>query len=177
MPSDTKTRERTEGAAAAVQAKHGDTCFANRVDPDPMCLTSFGDDSTGLPALPCSKNDALVGNGAAAPKSCISPLEIRTTTAAGGLLSTGATSTATRITFDQPPLWFCPTEEIKLRASIQYASYYSIFWRTNNQQAPFWPWEQNRGKVWCSIPAGLQVVSTPAHFWERGARCFVGRFL
>ena len=67
---DIKTRERTEGAAAAVQAKHGDSCSANRVYPDPMCLTSFGDNSIGPPALPRSRNDALVGNGAAAPKSC-----------------------------------------------------------------------------------------------------------
>ena len=106
MPSDTKTRERTEGAAAAVQAKHGDSCSANRVDPDPMCLTSFGDGSTGPLALPCSKDDALVGNGDAAPKSCFSPLEVRTPTAAGGLLSAGTAPTAMRTTFDRPPFWF-----------------------------------------------------------------------
>ena len=52
MPSDTKTRERTEGAAAAVQAMHGDSCSANRVDPDPKRSISFGDDFTGPPALP-----------------------------------------------------------------------------------------------------------------------------
>ena len=33
--ADTKTRERTEGAATAVQAMHGDSCSANRVDPGP----------------------------------------------------------------------------------------------------------------------------------------------
>ena len=46
---------------------------------------------------------------------------------------------ATRTTLDQPPVCFSPTEEVNLRASIQYASYYSIFWRINNQRAPFWP--------------------------------------
>ena len=40
--ADTKIRERTEGAAEAVQAVHGDRASANRVDPDPMCSTSFG---------------------------------------------------------------------------------------------------------------------------------------
>ena len=30
-PANTKTRERTEGAAKAVQAKHGDSCVAQRV--------------------------------------------------------------------------------------------------------------------------------------------------
>ena len=124
VPSGTMTRERTEGAAAATQAKHGDSCSANRVDPDPMCLTSFSDDSTSPPTLPCSRDNALlVDNGAAAPKSCLSPLEMRTPIAAGGLLPAGKTSTATRTTFDQPPPWFCPTEALKLRTSIQHASY------------------------------------------------------
>ena len=67
MPSHTKTRERTEGSAAAFQVKNGDSFFVNRVDPDPMCLTSFGDDSTKPPTFPCSRNAALVDNSAAAP--------------------------------------------------------------------------------------------------------------
>ena len=99
--ADTKTRERTEGAAKAVQAMHGDSCSASRVDPDPMCSTSFGGDSTGPPALPCSRDDALVGNGAAAPKSCFLPLEMRSLTAANRLLPAGMTPTATRTTFHQ----------------------------------------------------------------------------
>ena len=32
-PSDTKNCERTKGAAAAVQAKHGDSCSARRSKP------------------------------------------------------------------------------------------------------------------------------------------------
>ena len=73
MRVDTKTGERTKGAATVVQVTHRDSCSANRVDPDPICSTSFGDNCTGPPALPCSR-DALIGNGAAAPKSCLSPL-------------------------------------------------------------------------------------------------------
>ena len=46
-PANTNTRERTEGAAIAVQAMHGDSCSADRIDPDPICSTSFGDDCTG----------------------------------------------------------------------------------------------------------------------------------
>ena len=57
--ADTKTRERTEGAATAIQAMHGDSCSANRVDPDPMCSASSGD-SIGPPAFPCSGDDALI---------------------------------------------------------------------------------------------------------------------
>ena len=44
--ADTETRKRTESAATAVQATPEDSYSANRVDPKPMCSTSFGDDST-----------------------------------------------------------------------------------------------------------------------------------
>ena len=115
VPADEKTRKRTEGAATVVQAMHGDT-------------TSFGGDSTECRVLPCLRDDALVGNGAAVPKSCLSPLEMRTTTAAGGLLPTDMTSTTTRTTFDQPPLGFYSTKETNSkRAPVQYALYYSSF--------------------------------------------------
>ena len=85
-PANTKTHERTEGTTKAVQAKHRDSCSAGRVDPDPMCSTSFGDDCTTPPARPCSGKNALVDNGAAAPKSCLLSLEMRSPAAAGGLL-------------------------------------------------------------------------------------------
>ena len=130
MPSDTKTCERTEGAAAAVQAKHGDSCFAYQVALDPMSSTSFGDDFTKPPALPCSRDDVLVDNGAAAPKTCLIPVEMRTLTAAGGLLPAGTALTATRTTFDQPLIWFCPIEEISSRTSNRYATNKSSFWKT-----------------------------------------------
>ena len=124
MTSDIKTHKRMEDDVA-VQAKHGHSCSANRVDPDPMCLISFGNHSTG-PALSCSRDDALVDSGAAAPKSCLSPLEM-CTPIAHGLLPAGTVSTATRTTFDQSPLWFFPTEEINLRTSNQFAKNYSSF--------------------------------------------------
>ena len=100
VKTDKKTRERTEGAAAAVQAKHGDSCSARRVQAGPKSSTSFGDDFTGPLSLPFSRDDVLVGNGAEAPKVYLSPLEMRTPTAAGGLLPTDTTSTVTRTTFD-----------------------------------------------------------------------------
>ena len=78
VQKDKETRERKEGAAKAVQEIHGHSCSANRVDTDPMFSTSFGDDSTGPPALPCSRDDGLVGNGVAAPQLCLSPLEALT---------------------------------------------------------------------------------------------------
>ena len=130
-----KTRERTEGAATVVQVMHEDSCPANRVDPDPMCSTSFGNDCTGPPALPCSREDALVDDGAAAPKLCLSPLiEMRSPTAAGGLLPAGKTSTPTKTTFNQPPLRFYSTEKTNLWTSILSVSYDSSFFWKNNLQ-------------------------------------------
>ena len=127
VPADTKTCERTEDAATAVQAKHGDSCTAKRVQAGPTCSTSFGVKAEP-PALPC-RDDVLVENGAAAPKACPSPLKMRTPAAAGGFLPTDKTSTAKRTTFHQLPLWFYPTEEINLRT---YASYYRSFGWMNN---------------------------------------------
>ncbi|CAM9461205.1 unnamed protein product, partial [Ascophyllum nodosum] len=108
VPADKKTRERTEGAAKAVQAMHGDSFSANRVQAGPNTTST----SFGVKAKP----PAL-------------PLEMRTPTAAGDLLATGKTSSATRSTFDQPPLRFYSTEETNSeRTSTQSASYYSSFW-------------------------------------------------
>ena len=89
---------------------HEDSCSTN-LDPYPMCSTSFGDDCIGPPALLCSREDAVVNNGAAAPKSRLPPLEIRSSTAAGGLLPTGEASIVTRTTLNQPSLWLYSTEE------------------------------------------------------------------
>ena len=92
-PANTKTRERTEGAATAVQAMHGDSCTAQKVQDGPKTSISFGVKAEP-PDLPC-REDVLVEDGAAAPKSCLSSLEMRTTTATGGLIPTGKISTAT----------------------------------------------------------------------------------
>ena len=86
VPADTKTRELPEGAATAVQAMHGDSFSANRIQAGPTCSTSFGVEAEPS-ALPC-RDDVLVENGAAAPKSCLSPLKMCTPTAGGGLLPT-----------------------------------------------------------------------------------------
>ena len=137
MEADQKTLKRTEGAATAVQTKHGDSCSAKRVQVSTKRSTSFGVKAKHL-ALPC-RDDVFVENDAAAPKSCLSALEMRTPTAAGGLPSPGKTSTAKKTNLHQLALWFCPTVEKTMRTSILYASYYSIFWWMNNQQSPFWP--------------------------------------
>ena len=126
--SKKKTRKRTEDAVAD-RAMSRDSSFA-QVDHDAMCLISFGDDYTEPPTLPCCRDNALVDKGAEAPKPCFSLVEMRMLTAAGGLFPAVTASTATRSIFHQPPLWFCPTEDISSRttASIQYATC-SSFWK------------------------------------------------
>ena len=63
---DTKTRKRTEDAAAD-RAKHGDSSSAKRVDASPTSSTSFGMTAES-PALLC-RDYALVDKGAEAPKA------------------------------------------------------------------------------------------------------------
>ena len=128
--ANTKTRERTEGVAKAAQAKHGDSCTEQRVYDGPKISTCFGV-MAEPPALPC-RDDVVVENGAAAPKSCLPSLEMRSPTAAGGSLPTGEASIATMTTYNQPPLRLYSTEETdskktNLRARIIYVSYDSSF--------------------------------------------------
>ena len=131
-PANTKTSERAEGAATSVQAMHGDRCSATRVDPDPKTNSiSFGVMAEPLD-LPC-REDVLIKDGAAAPKSCLPSLEMRTTTTAGGLLPTGEISTATKTTFNKSPLRLYSTEEMNskktnLWTSVPSAWYDSSFW-------------------------------------------------
>ena len=125
VKSDTKTRKRTKGATAADQAKYRDSCSTKRIQAGPTSSTSFSTKAES-PALP-RMDDVLVDKGAAAPKPCLSPVEMRTLTAAGGLLPAGKASTATKIIFYQPPFWFCPTKEINSRTTIQYAMNCSSF--------------------------------------------------
>ena len=132
-PADTTTRERTEGAATAVQAMHGDSCTEQKVQDGPKTSLSFGVKAEP-PDLPC-REDVLVEDGAAALKSCLSSLEMRIT-AAGGLVSTGKTSTTAEFTFIQPPLRLQSAEETNFKKSTTpYASYDSSVFQTSNLPA------------------------------------------
>ena len=102
-----------------------------------MCLSSFGDDFTQPPPLPCSKDGALVANGASRQSRVSHPR--------GGLFFAGTASTATMAIFHQPPFWFNLTKEIKSRTSNQHATDYSSLWKmkfinTNkvNSGVEFW---------------------------------------
>ena len=112
-----KTRKRT-GDAAEDRATHRDKSSFARVDHDPMCLTSFGDDSSEPPALSC-KDGALVDKGAEVPKPCLSHVEMRTPPVAGGLLPAGTASTAMRNIFSWPLFSWALGEETKEKIAGQ----------------------------------------------------------
>ena len=143
QPRLPKTRERTEGAATAVQAMQGDGFSARRVEPGPNTnSTSFGVKAE-TNALPC-RDDVVVESGGVASELCLPSLEMRSSAAAGGLVPSGEPSTATETSFNQPPLRFCSTEETDLEAnckknSIQSASYdsSSVFQERNLSATPY----------------------------------------
>ena len=107
--------------------------------------TSFG--VKAEPPAPPSRDDVVVESSDAAPRSCLLSLEIRSPTAAGGLLPTCEASAATRTTSNEPLLRFYATEEMNpeedskkenLWASTPYASYdSSVFQERNLSAAPY----------------------------------------
>ena len=119
--ANTKTQEHTEGAAKVVQAMRGDSCTAEyKVQDGPKTSITFGVEAE-LPDLPC-REDVMVEDGATAPESCLPSLEMRSSTAAGGLVPTGEASTATETNFNEPPLRFCSTEETDLEVICEKTS-------------------------------------------------------
>ena len=128
VSADEMSRERTEGAATAAQAMRGDSSSARQVEPGPRTNSTSVGMMAKPPALPC-RDDILVENGDASPKSCLPSLEIRTTTAAGGLLPNGKTSTATETIFNDPFLQFYSTNETICKNTLTlYVSYDSSVW-------------------------------------------------
>ena len=142
-----------------------------KVDGGPTRLTSLGMIAEP-PALPC-RDDALVNKGAEAPKPCLSPMEVRTPTAAGSLLPAGTVSTAMKTIFPPPPLWdFCPTEERNFTRTYAIQTYttYNSFWKIKVL-------ETKSRQTLVFDPGGCtQVIYAPARFWEGGARCFMEGF-
>ena len=103
VPTNTKTRKRTEAAAADRAKRIGDCFSAKKVDIGPTSLISFGIKAK-LPALPL-RDDAPVDKSAAVLKPCLSRVKMRTPTASGGLLLAGTVSTAMRTIFPRPFSW------------------------------------------------------------------------
>ena len=116
---------------------HGDSCTAQKVQDGLKTSISFGGKAEPL-NLPC-REDVLVEDGAAAPKSCLPSLEMRKTTAVGGLVPTGKISTATETTSNEPLLRLYSAEETNFKNSpTPYDSYdSSVFQKSNLPAAPY----------------------------------------
>ena len=142
--ANTKTQERTDGAATAVQAMRGDSCTTEqKVQDGPKTSISFGM-MAEPPNLPC-REDILVKEDATSPESCCSSLEMRSSTAAGGLVPTGEASIATETTSNEPLLRFYATEETNPKeksswTSIPSASYDSSIFQEKNLSATPYCW-------------------------------------
>ena len=135
-PADIKTRERTEGAATAVQAMHEDGFSAHRVEPGPNTnSTSFGVKAEPL-ALSC--RDDVVESGNAASESCLPSLEMRSSTAAGGLVPTGEASTASETTSNKPLLRFYETEEMNPEADSRMEDSWTLTPSASYDSSSFW---------------------------------------
>ena len=111
----------------------GDCFPARRVEPGLTTNSTRFGVKTKPPALPC-RDDSVVECGAAAFKSCLPSMEMRPSTAAGGLVPTGDASKASETTLNEPPLRFCLTEETNVkpknsRTSVPSASYNSSSFR------------------------------------------------
>ena len=88
---DNKTRKHAEGASTVDRVVNGDSSSA-RVDGEQTSLTYFG--MIAEPSALTYKDNALIDKDAEVPKPCLSPVEIRTPTVAGGLLLASTASTA-----------------------------------------------------------------------------------
>ena len=166
-PANTKPRERTEGAATAVQAMHGDSSTAQKVQEGSKTSIIFGVKAEP-PDLPC-REDVLVEGGDAVPKSCLPSLKIRSPTADGGLLSTGEASKATETTVDEPFFQFYSTEKKnskkkKLWTSIPSTWYDSSFWKLLAAPSGLRVIETKPMQNMTSIQVVLKIVSAPARF-------------
>ena len=180
--ADTKTRERTEGAATAVQAMRGDCFSARRLEPGPTTNSTRFGVKAEPPALPC-RDDSVVEFGAAASESCLPFMKMRPSTVAGGLVPTGEVSNASEATSNQPPLRFCSTEKTdhleakKSWTSVPSASYNSSSFRRLSatpycRRVVDTKSRQNR----TFDPGGSRGHLRACPFWDRGARWFMVRF-
>ena len=135
--ASTKTRERTEGTATAVQEMRGDCFTARRVEPGPTTnSTSFGVNAEP-PALPC-RDDVVVESGPAASKLCPPSMKMRSSTAAGGLVPTGEASKASETTSNEPLFRFYETEEMNPEDDSKIEDSWTVSQSASFDSSNFW---------------------------------------
>ena len=153
-PANTKARERTE--TLLQQYKRCDSFSACRVEHGPKINSTSLGMMAEPPTLPC-RDDVLVENGDASPKPCLPSLKMRPPTAAGGLLPTGKTSTATETTVNEQLLQFYSTEEVSCKkTSTRYVSYGSSVWNLRAASCCRKAIETKSGEIMTFDPGGSQ---------------------
>ena len=164
----TKTRKRTEGAAAAERAMSGDESSAE-VNPDSICLASFGEDYIGPPAHPNTRDNALVDKR-------------RCGVEAVSLTHGDVHANSRRWLTSRRQSLYNDEDHLLPAASSVLPNCGDEFWEDINlirlvlQQ--FLEEKQPTSSLlaenhWNKIEVVLLVVFSPARFWERGVRCFV----
>ena len=115
----------------------------------------------------------MAESGNAVPKSCLPSLEIRSPTAAGGLVPTGETSTATETTDNESPLRLYSAEKTNLRRVQLYTPRTTA---VSSRRATGLllstaggSLRQNPCKIGLLIQAVRKLISAPARCWDRGA--------
>ena len=123
------------------------------------------------PDLPC-KEDVLVAEGATSPESCLPSLEMRSPTAAGGLVPTGEAS-------NEPLLRFYAAEETNPKeknswTSLPSTSYdSSVFQERNLSATPYRVVETKSRQNNAFDPGGSRGHLRVGPFW--GLWCTLGR--
>ena len=172
--ANTKTQERTEGPAKAVQVR-GDSCTAEqKVQDGPKTSITFGVEAEP-PDLPAEK--AFWSRRALRRPSRVSHSWRCAHQHPGGLVPAGKASTATETNFDQPSLRFCFTEmgleaiceKIQLHTSRTTAAASGDCLLLPTAEGSLRP---NPGKIGPLIQAVRKITSAPAYFWNRGTRWF-----
>ena len=171
--ANTKTRERTEGAATAVQAMRGDGFSACRVEPGPnTSSTSFGVKAEP-PALPCRDGARVVSPilGDAHNNSRRWLSSHRQNLHSNGDHFQRATSSVLR------------DRGTKSRGGLEEGKIYGLQFHPLGTTAASGNYlllptaggslRQNRCKIGRLIQAVRKVVSAPARFWDRGVRWIV----
>ena len=115
----------------------GNSCTAKqKVQDGPKTSITSGVEAEP-PDLPCLE-DVLVEEGATSPESCLPPLEMRSPTAAGGLVPTGEASTATEATSNEPLLRFYATEEMNPEEDSKMEKSWTSTLRASYDSSSFW---------------------------------------
>ena len=115
----------------------GDGFSTHWVEPGPNTnSTSFGVKTEPL-ALPC-RDDVVVESGAATSESCLPSMEMRSSTAAGGLVPTGEASKASETTSKNPLLRFYETEEMNPEADSKMEDSWTLTPSASYDSSSFW---------------------------------------